>query len=146
MSTQDQPAKPCYLAWAWREEQNDNAELWAIHVVGATDGADRTPVNCVSEAESRAEVHLIASDLIACWLDADLDTFDVTVRYLDPPDMAALREPHRSNVYVRIGEDGAERRIGTVTIDNPAGMTTAMVELFRAAALAVAAEGEEGQP
>lgn len=54
--------------------------------------------------------------------------------------MSTQDQEHDLPVYVRIGEAGEEYRIGTITIDNPASVAAAIVELFRAAAFVMEAE------
>jgi hypothetical protein len=72
--------KPVYQVKAWRD-----GDRWLARVVGASDGADRAPVNAETRADTLAKVDPMARDLIATILDAAHDTFDYAVDY-DLPD------------------------------------------------------------
>lgn len=73
--------KPVYQVKAWRDN-----DLWLARVVGASDGADKAPVNALTQAGTLAKVDPMARDLIATILDAARDTFDITIDY-DLPDV-----------------------------------------------------------
>lgn len=72
--------KPVYQVKAWRDDDS-----WFARVVGASNGADKAPVNAVTQAPTLAKVDPTARDLIATILDAGAGTFDITVDY-DLPD------------------------------------------------------------
>ena len=61
-----------YQVSAWQEEG-----WWLARVVAASDGADATPLNALTQARSLAKIDPMARDLIATILDAD------EVRHLD---------------------------------------------------------------
>jgi hypothetical protein len=64
--------KPTYQLRAWRED-----DWWLARVVAAGDGADRAPLNALTQARSLARIESMGRDLIATVLDASEETFDV---------------------------------------------------------------------
>jgi len=80
--------KPVYQVKARRDD-----DRWLVRVVGASDGADKAPVNAVMLVGSLTKVDPMARDLIATILGAANDTFDITVDY-DLPDVG---RPTRSD-------------------------------------------------
>jgi len=74
--------KPTYQVKVWPDD-----DWWLARVVGASDGADATPLNALTQARSLAKLDPMARDLIATILDADEDTFDIEVVYELPEDV-----------------------------------------------------------
>jgi hypothetical protein len=74
--------KPTYQVKVWPDD-----DWWLARVVGASDGADGTPLNALTQARSLAKLDPMARDLIATILDADEDTFDIEVIYELPEDV-----------------------------------------------------------
>ena len=67
--------KPTYEVRAWQDD-----DWWLARVVAASDNADTSPLNSLTQARSLAEVEPMARDLIATILDVDEDAFGVDVR------------------------------------------------------------------
>jgi hypothetical protein len=81
----DGDVKPTYEVKAW---QDDN--WWLARVVAASDGADPSPLNAVTQARALTRIEQMARDLIATILDMDETTFDVDVTYDLPEDVNDL--------------------------------------------------------
>jgi hypothetical protein len=64
--------KPVYQVKAWPDE-----DWWLARVIDASEGADRSPLNALTQARSLAKVDPMARDLIATILDAAEGDFDV---------------------------------------------------------------------
>lgn len=75
----DEPVKPTYEVRIWPEDG-----WWLARVMAASDGADRSPLNALTQARSVAKIESMGRDLIATVLDADEDTFDVSFEYQLP--------------------------------------------------------------
>jgi hypothetical protein len=65
---------PTYELRVWQE-----GGWWLARVVGASDDADPSPLNALTQARSLAKIGQMGSDLVATILDADLDAFEVDI-------------------------------------------------------------------
>jgi hypothetical protein len=70
---------PSYELRVWPE-----GDWWLARVVGASDGADPTPVNALTQARSLAKIGDMGRDLVATILDADDGAFEVDIDYALP--------------------------------------------------------------
>lgn len=77
--------KPTYEIKAWQE-----ADWWLARVVGASDGADASPLNGLTQSRTLVQVEPMARDLVATILDTEQSAFDVTVDYVLPEDAGDL--------------------------------------------------------
>lgn len=68
--------KPIYRVGVWRD-----GDWWLGRVTAASDGADPTPLNSLTQAGARASVGSVVRDLIATVLDTSEDAFDIEVEY-----------------------------------------------------------------
>ena len=81
----DAQVKPSYQVRVWPED-----DWWLARVMSASDDADKSPLNAVTQARSLAKIESMARDLIATILDADEGTFDIKCEYLLPGDSGDL--------------------------------------------------------
>lgn len=77
--------RPTYQVRVWQED-----DWWLARVVGASEGADRAPLNAVTQARRLARIEPMGRDLIATILDADDADFDVELEYVLPGDVGGL--------------------------------------------------------
>ena len=77
--------KPTYHLRVWEEDG-----WWLTRVIAASDGADASPLNALTQARSLARIESMGRDLIATILDADEETFDAGFEYLLPGDSGEL--------------------------------------------------------
>ncbi len=77
--------KPSYDIRAWQQDG-----WWLARVVGASDGADATPVNALTHARTLTRIEQVARDLVATILDAREESFDIELEYLLQPELDAL--------------------------------------------------------
>lgn len=77
--------KPTYQVRVWQEDS-----WWLARVMTASDGADASPLNALTQARNLARIESMGRDLIATILDTDEDTFDVQYEYLLPGDSGEL--------------------------------------------------------
>jgi DnaJ-domain-containing protein 1 len=77
--------KPTYQVRIWHEDG-----WWLARVMAASEGADASPLNALTQARSLARIESMGRDLIATILDAGEDTFDVEFDYLLPGDSGDL--------------------------------------------------------
>jgi hypothetical protein len=77
--------KPTYEVRAWRERG-----WWLARVVGASDGADETPLNALAHARTLTTIEETTRDLVAMILDADEHTFDIDLEYVLPADVETV--------------------------------------------------------
>ncbi|WP_305789437.1 hypothetical protein [Symbioplanes lichenis] len=68
--------KPTYQVKAWKDDG-----WWLARVTDASDGADRSPLNALTQAKSLAKIEEMARDLIATILDEDEEEFEVRFDY-----------------------------------------------------------------
>ena len=68
--------KPTYQVRVWQED-----DWWLARVMAASDGAQASPLNALTQARSLARIESMGRDLIATILDADEDAFDVEFEY-----------------------------------------------------------------
>jgi hypothetical protein len=59
-------------------------------VVGASDGADATPLNALTHARTLTKIEQTARDLVATILDAEEDTFELELEYILPKELEAV--------------------------------------------------------
>lgn len=71
--------KPTYQVRVWQEDG-----WWLARVMAASDGADASPLNALTQARNLARIESMGQDLIATILDADGDAFDVQFEYQLP--------------------------------------------------------------
>lgn len=71
--------KPTYEVRAWQDD-----DWWLARVVAASDNADTTPLNSLTQARSLTKVEPMARDLIATILDVEEDVFSIEVQYVLP--------------------------------------------------------------
>ena len=74
MMTEQIPPKPTYQVKVWQED-----DWWLARVTGASDHADTSPLDALTQASSLTMIKSMARDLIATILDSDEDTFDITL-------------------------------------------------------------------
>lgn len=77
--------KPMYQVRVWQED-----DWWLARVMSASDGADTSPLNALTQARSLARIESMGRDLIATILDADEDAFEAGFEYLVPGDPGEL--------------------------------------------------------
>jgi hypothetical protein len=77
--------KPTYQVRIWQED-----EWWLARVMSASDGADPSPLNALTQARSLAKIESMGRDLIATVLDADEDAFEVHFEYQLPGESGEL--------------------------------------------------------
>src|SRR5579859_6749796 len=77
--------KPAYEVKVWQE-----GDWWLARVVAVSEGADRAPLNAITQARSLARIESMGRDLIATILDADEADFDVELDYILPGDIGEL--------------------------------------------------------
>jgi hypothetical protein len=77
--------KPTYEVRVWQE-----GDWWLARVVAISEGADRAPLNAITQARSLAKIESMGRDLIATILDADENDFDVELEYVLPNDIGEL--------------------------------------------------------
>ena len=80
-----EPVKPTYQVRIWQED-----EWWLARVMAASDGADASLLNALTQARSLAKIESMGRDLIATVLDADEDTFEVDFEYELPGESGEL--------------------------------------------------------
>ncbi len=68
--------KPIYRVAVWRD-----GDWWLGRVLAASDGADPSPLNSLTQARALASVDSVVRDLIATVLDTSEDAFDIEVEY-----------------------------------------------------------------
>lgn len=71
--------KSAYQVRIWQEDG-----WWLARVMAASDGADTSPLNALTQARSLAKIESMGRDLIATILDSDEDAVDVQFEYLLP--------------------------------------------------------------
>jgi len=76
---------PTYQVRIWQE-----GGWWLARVMAASDGADTSPLNALTQARNLAKIESMGRDLIATILDADDDSFDVRFEYLLPGESGDL--------------------------------------------------------
>ncbi len=81
----DGRVKLSYQVRVWQED-----DWWLARVMAASDDADTSPLNALTQARSLAKIEFMARDLIATILDADEDSFDVKFEYVLPGDSGDL--------------------------------------------------------
>jgi hypothetical protein len=81
----DGQVKPSYQVRIWHEDS-----WWLARVTAASDDADTSALNALTQARSLAKIESMARDLIATVLDADEDGFDVKFEYLLPGESGDL--------------------------------------------------------
>jgi hypothetical protein len=77
--------KPTYQIKIWQEDG-----WWLARVMEASDDADASPLNAMTQARSLARIEPMGRDLIATILDADEDSFDVKFEYQLPGELGEL--------------------------------------------------------
>lgn len=77
--------KPTYEIRAWQED-----DWWLARVMTASDGADATPLNAITQARTLTKIEPMARDLVATILDVDEGSFDIEVDYRLPHDVGEL--------------------------------------------------------
>jgi hypothetical protein len=77
--------KPTYEVKVWQED-----DWWLARVVSASDGADPSPLNALTQARTLTKIGPMARDLVATILDAEEDTFDIVLDYVLPDDVGEL--------------------------------------------------------
>jgi hypothetical protein len=77
--------KPTYHLRVWQEDG-----WWLARVTAASDGADTSPLNALTQARSLARIESMGRDLIATILDADENAFEAGFEYLLPGDSGEL--------------------------------------------------------
>jgi transcriptional regulator with XRE-family HTH domain len=77
--------KPTYEVKAWQED-----DWWLARVMTASDGADATPLNAITQARTLTRIEPMARDLVATILDADEGSFDIEVDYQLSHDVGEL--------------------------------------------------------
>jgi len=77
--------KPEYEVKVWQE-----GDWWLARVVGASDGADPSPLNALTQARTLTKIESMARDLVATILDAEEDSFDIALDYNLPDDVGEL--------------------------------------------------------
>jgi hypothetical protein len=75
--------KPVY-----RVRVRQDSGWWLGRVIAASDGADPTPLNSLTQARELAGIESMARDLIATILDTSEYAFDIDVEYDVPPDVS----------------------------------------------------------
>jgi hypothetical protein len=68
--------KPKYEVKVWQED-----DWWLARVVGASEGADTSPLNALTQARA---IESMARDLVATILDAEETSFEVDLDYVLP--------------------------------------------------------------
>ena len=81
----DEQVKPTYQVRIWQEDG-----WWLARVMAASDGADASPLNALTQARSLAKIESMGRDLIATVLDSDEDAFDVKFEHMLPGDSGDL--------------------------------------------------------
>lgn len=81
----DGQVKPTYQVRIWQEDG-----WWLARVMAASDEADRSALNALTQARSLAKIESMARDLIATILDADEASFDVKFEYMLPGESGDL--------------------------------------------------------
>lgn len=71
--------KPTYQVRIWQED-----DWWLARVMAASDGANASPLNALTQARSLVRIESMGRDLIATILDAAEDSFDVEFEYQIP--------------------------------------------------------------
>jgi hypothetical protein len=93
--------KPMYQIKAWQED-----DWWLVRVVAASEDADTTPLNALTQARSLARIESMGRDLIATILDAEDDTFDIEVEYVLTGDAGELvRQAKRARAWLDAAQD-----------------------------------------
>jgi hypothetical protein len=77
--------KPAYHVRIWQEDG-----WWLARVMAASDGADASPLNALTQARSLTKIESMGRDLISTILDADEDAFDVKFEYSLPGESGDL--------------------------------------------------------
>ena len=77
--------KPIYEVKVWQDD-----DWWLARVVGASDDADPSPLNALTQARSLARIEPMARDLVATILDAEEDAFGIEVDYDLPENIGDL--------------------------------------------------------
>ncbi len=77
--------RPTYEVRAWRERG-----WWLARVVGASPGADLTPLHAMAHARTLTTIEQSVTDLVATILDVDDETFELELEYLLPDDIETL--------------------------------------------------------
>jgi hypothetical protein len=81
----DGSVKPTYQVRVWQEDA-----WWLARVVAASEDADRTPLNAITQARSLTRIDSMGRDLIATIMDADESDFDVDFEFMLPGDIGEL--------------------------------------------------------
>jgi hypothetical protein len=81
----DGQVKPSYQVRIWHEDG-----WWLARVMAASDDADTSVLNALTQARGLAKIESMARDLIATILDADEDSFNVRFEYLLPGESGDL--------------------------------------------------------
>ncbi len=81
----DGSVKPTYQVRVWQEDA-----WWLARVVAASEDADRTPLNAITQARSLTRIDSMSRDLIATILDADESDFDADFEFILPGDIGEL--------------------------------------------------------
>lgn len=92
---------PTYELRVWHE-----GEWWLARVIAASDGADPSPLNALTQARSLAKIGQMGRDLVATILDADDDAFDVEIDYALPGETGDLVSHAKST---RVWLDAAQQ-------------------------------------
>lgn len=77
--------KPTYEVKVWQEDN-----WWLARVVNASDSADPSPLNALTQARTLTKIEPMARDLVATILDAEEDAFDIEIDYVLPDDVGEL--------------------------------------------------------
>jgi len=77
--------KPTYEVKVWQED-----DWWLARVVGASDHADPSPLNAITQARTLTKIEPMARDLVATIIDANEDTFNIELDYILPDDLSEL--------------------------------------------------------
>jgi predicted transcriptional regulator len=93
--------KPVYRVSAWQEDG-----WWLARVMAASQDADLTPLNALTQARSLAKIEPMARDLIATVLDATEDDFEVAVEYTLPGSVSELvRQARGARAWLEAAQD-----------------------------------------
>lgn len=74
--------KPTYEVKVWQE-----GDWWLARVVSASEGADPSPLNALTQARALTKIESMARDLVATILDAEESSFEVDLDYVLPDDV-----------------------------------------------------------
>lgn len=92
---------PTYELRVWQE-----GDWWLARVVGASEGADPSPLNALTQARSLARIGDVGRDLVATILDADDDAFEMDLEYTVPGEAGDVVGQARS---ARVWLDAAQQ-------------------------------------